>query len=100
MLSIQHYKNRLDQICKELHLKKLDIFGSAATDKFREDSDVDIIVEFDKNDNQNLFDLYFTLKENLQKLFQRPSDIIIEGTIKNPYLKKSIEKTRKNLYAA
>ena len=83
-----------------MHLKRLDLFGSAATEEFGSNSDIDVIVEFEENGNYNHFDSYFTLKEQLQNIFHRPIDIIIDGAVKNPYLKASIAQTRKNIYAA
>ena len=84
----------------ELHLKRLDLFGSATSEQFGPDSDLDIIVEFKRNEITNLFDNYIALKEQLQNIFHRPIDIIMDGSVKNPYLKASISKTRKNIYAA
>ena len=100
MLDIKPHKEKITKICIQLHLKRLDLFGSATTEKFGPDSDLDVIVEFTKDDNYNRFDNYFALKEQLQNIFHRPIDIIIEKAIKNPYLKASIDQTRKNIYAA
>lgn len=100
MFDIKSYEEKIKKICIELHLKKLDLFGSATTDKFGPNSDLDVIVEFEKNDDYNHFDNYFALKERLQNIFHRPIDIIIDGSVKNPYLKASIAQTRKNIYVA
>jgi predicted nucleotidyltransferase len=77
----------------------LDVFGSAATDDLGPDSDVDILVQFER-DGTDLFDRYFELKEGLEELFGRDVDPVIEESIKNPYFKESVERSRKNLYAA
>lgn len=100
MLNIKPYEEKIKKICLELHLKRLDLFGSAVTEQFSPESDLDIIVEFKRNEITNLFDNYFALKERLQNIFHRPIDIIIEGSVKSPYLKASISQTRKNVYAA
>jgi len=100
MFDIEYFEEEIKQICSGLHLKKLDLFGSATTDDFGPNSDVDVIVEFEKNENSNRFDDYFVLKEKLQNVFHRQIDIIIDGSVKNPYLQASIDQTRKNIYAA
>lgn len=100
MIDIKPYEEQIKKICAELHLKRLDLFGSATTDNFGPDSDLDIIVEFKKDVNFNHFDSYFLLKKGLQDIFHRPIDIIVDGSIKNPYLKKNIAQTRKNIYAS
>jgi len=100
MLDIKPFNKEIRKICVELQLNKLDLFGSATTDNFGPNSDLDVIVEFKKNTNINHFDNYFLLKERLQNIFHRPVDIIIDGSVKNPYLKESIAETRTNIYAA
>ncbi len=37
-------------------------------------------------------------KEALEKLLQRPVDLVEEQTIKNPILKQSIDKSKKLIY--
>ncbi|MDO9464162.1 MAG: nucleotidyltransferase domain-containing protein [bacterium] len=100
MLDIKPYEGKVSKICNELHLKKLDLFGSATNDNFGAGSDIDIIVEFAQKENDNLFDRYFELKERLRNVFHRSVDIIIEGSVRNPFLKESLNRTRKNIYVA
>jgi uncharacterized protein len=100
MLNIKKYKTQLEKICIDLKLKKIDLFGSAVSEKFNDNSDVDMLVEFEIFENENFFDKYFELKTRLENLFNRPVDIVIEHAIKNPFFKQSVEKTRKNIYAA
>jgi len=78
--------------------RKLDLIGSAARDDFKENSDIDVLVVFDGD--MNLFDRYFELKENLEKIFGRSVDIVMEEAIKNPIFRKSINQDRVLLYAA
>jgi hypothetical protein len=39
---------RLSRFCERNHIRKLALFGSIPTDRFRPDSDVDVLVEFDR----------------------------------------------------
>lgn len=39
-------KDRLVLFCHKNHIKKLSLFGSALGEAFREDSDIDLLVEF------------------------------------------------------
>jgi predicted nucleotidyltransferase len=39
---------RLVRFCLENHVRKLALFGSILTDRFRADSDVDVLVEFEQ----------------------------------------------------
>jgi uncharacterized protein len=40
-------REELARFCKQNHIRKLALFGSILTDRFRPDSDVDILVEFE-----------------------------------------------------
>lgn len=47
----------LRDFCERNHIRKLSLFGSVLTPRFRPDSDVDILVEFDQDHLPSLFDL-------------------------------------------
>src|SRR5882724_6752005 len=95
------HREELRALCRRFHVRRLDLFGSAARGDFDpERSDIDLLVEFDRGAPANPFDSYFRLKEALQELFGRPVDLVEAGAVRNPYLKASIEQSRKNVYAA
>jgi len=99
MLETDGLKPAISELCERLRVKKLDIFGSATTSQYAADSDVDVLVEFD-SDAKHLFDRYFDLKEGLEQILGRTVDVVVERSLKNPYFKASIDRTRKNIYAA
>jgi predicted nucleotidyltransferase len=71
---------------REYHLKRLPLFGSHARKYYREDSDVDLIVEFSQRPT------YFTLagmKLEIEDYLGKDVDIIFEHSI-FPELKDSI----------
>ena len=78
---------------------RLDIFGSAATDDFGSDSDVDVLVEFER-DRGGLFDRYFELKEQMEIILGRDVDLVLGDRITNPYFQEGIERARRTIYAA
>lgn len=96
MLSIEKIRQPIAQLCRDLRVVRLDIFGSATTERFTNESDVDVLASF--SDSNGIFDRYFTLKENLEALLERPVDLIIEDAIRNPYFRDSIEESRVNVY--
>jgi len=99
MLNVDQIKPAIKNLCTRLRVKRLDIFGSATTDRFAPDSDVDVLVVFER-DGDGLFDRYFDLKEGLEQIFNRNVDLVTEASVKNPYFKQEIERTRTNVYAA
>ena len=69
-------------------IKNLGVFGSAARNELRDDSDVDVLVEFE---GLPTFDKYMDLKFFLENLFARRVDLVTRDCIK-PRMRKIIEK--------
>ena len=90
--------NRIVALCKKYKVNRLFVFGSVLTDKFNGESDVDMIVDFKKEEVGDYFDNYFDFKYSLQDLFGRDVDLIEEQSIKNPYFKSNVESTRQLIY--
>jgi predicted nucleotidyltransferase len=90
------------EICRRHGVERLDLFGSAAREGFDlEGSDLDFVVSFERRDPPALFDRYFGLKEDLEALFGRGVDLVIEGAAaKNPRFAECVAETRVHLYAA
>ena len=85
-------------VCKEHEVEKLYVFGSVLNEKFSHDSDVDLLVRFKKMEVLDYFDNYLEMKESLEKIFDRQVDLLEEQTIKNPILKKSIDRNKMLIY--
>ena len=99
MIDINAYRSLLTELCRSLSVRRLELVGSAAREDFsRETSDIDVIIEFEGNDN--LFNRYFELKKGLEEIFKRKVDVIQTGAISNPYLRKSLEQDRIAIYEA
>ncbi len=98
---IEQNKDSLIELCRKYHVSVLEVFGSAVTDDFNETtSDIDFLVEFDSSVRQNRFDNFFSLLEELRRLFKRPVDLVELGGLRNPYFTESINQTRMKIYAA
>lgn len=97
---IAENRRKIADICRRFGVRRLDVFGSAArvTDFDPDRSDLDFVVEFEPLPGGGRFETYFGFKEALESLFG--VDLVSEGTIRNPYLRASIEKGRQSLYAA
>lgn len=99
---IEVHRDDLRQLCGQYKVRRLEVFGSAATqDGFRsEDSDLDFLVEFLPLEPGTHADAYFGLLAALEDLFERPIDLVMTRAIKNPYFLESVNQTRTVLYAA
>jgi predicted nucleotidyltransferase len=79
---------RREDIIVRFRVKKLGIFGSAARDDMRRDSDVDILVEFQEPPT---FDRYMDLKAYLEAVLGTSVDLVTEDAVK-PRMRPIIEK--------
>jgi len=95
---LENYKNIISNLCKQYNVKSLYAFGSVLTDRFNDNSDVDMIVAFNQMPIENYADNYFDLKFTLQDVLKRPVDLLEEQAIKNPYFLQNINSTRQLIY--
>ena len=98
MRLIEKNIKKIKALCRKHKVVRLFVFGSVLTDRFNEESDIDFIVNFDKENVVDYFGNYLNLKYALEDLFKRKVDLLEEQTIKNPYLKKSVDETKALIY--
>ena len=92
------YASDIAELCKNHKVKRLYVFGSVLKDKFNNQSDIDLIVDFENMDVEDYADNYFDFKFALQDILKRPVDLLEEKAIKNPYFRKSLNQQRQLLY--
>jgi predicted nucleotidyltransferase len=98
---VQEKLRDMVNLCKNREVRRLALFGSAATDSFdRSSSDLDLIVEFKPMSPVQHADSYFGLMEDLQKLFEVPVDLVELAPIRNPFFRQAVEETQEVLYEA
>ncbi|HUG14995.1 MAG TPA: nucleotidyltransferase domain-containing protein [Thermomicrobiales bacterium] len=99
---IAQHQPAIRDLCREFGVLRLDLFGSAATGDFDpERSDIDFLVEYPPDyDFGPWLARYFELKDRLEALLGHPVDLIMSGAPRNPYVIRSIEASRQQLYAA
>jgi len=90
----------LIKLCDAYKVKTMYVFGSVCTDKFNDNSDIDILISFDNLTIEQYTDNYFELHYKLQELFGRKIDLLTERSLSNPYFIKGLEQTKQLVYAA
>ena len=68
------------------------------TDRFNNESDIDLIVDFSNIDVEDYADNYFDFKFSLQDILNRTVDLLEEKAIKNPYFKQTVTKQKQLIY--
>ena len=95
-------KDRYDafiKLCRQHRVSKIYAFGSSITDHFDPvKSDIDVIVELNIEDPIEYGEALLSIWDALEVFFERRVDLLTEDSIHNPYLRKSIEATKKLIY--
>lgn len=98
---LPQYREQIADLCRRYRVRRLELFGSAAADRFDADrSDVDLLVDFEALAEGEHADAYFGLLAALESVFQRRVDLVMSRAIRNQYFLEAIEPTRTLLYAA
>ncbi len=99
---IEQHQEAIRALCREYGVARLELFGSAATGQFDPDrSDIDFIVDYaPETDLGPWLKHYFEFKERLEALLGRPVDLVMAGAMRNPYFIRSVNESRRLLYAA
>jgi uncharacterized protein len=85
-------------LCLQHHVEKLYSFGSLGTGRFNHTSDIDLLVTFGNMNTSDYFDNYVNMKKSLETLLKRKVDLVEEQTIKNPILRRSIDRGKVLIY--
>ncbi len=89
---------KITALCKKYKVKKLFAFGSVLTNRFNDQSDVDLMVDFNKSEINDYFSNFFDFKYSLQDLLGREVDLLEEKMVRNPFLKENIDTSKALIY--
>ncbi|MBN2380841.1 nucleotidyltransferase family protein [candidate division WOR-3 bacterium] len=95
-MSIDELKKKILPVLKRYGIRKAAVFGSFARGEDTENSDIDLLVEFNDSENKSLLDLA-GIQLDLQDLLGRDVDILTYRSI-HPLLKDYILRDEKVFY--
>jgi predicted nucleotidyltransferase len=93
--------NNIDKIkdaCQRHHILSLSVFGSVLTDKFNDNSDIDLLVSFKPLEFGEYADNYFQAAESFEKIFNRRVDLVTDKSLSNPYFINAVNTTKLQIY--
>jgi len=90
----------LHELCKKYDVRKLYLFGSATTDDFSRDSDLDFIVKFNRQGFDGAFDQFIDFKHDLEELYGRSVDLYHLKKFRNTIFQQDVERSKRLLYTA
>jgi hypothetical protein len=90
--------DRLEALCRRYHILRLSLFGSVLRDDFDDESDVDVLVEFEPDHTPGL--ALIRIEDEISELLGgRRVDLVIESAL-NRRLRTSILSSAEVRYAA
>jgi hypothetical protein len=98
MIIIDQNIDQIIALCKKHKVASLFVFGSILTENFKKSSVIDLLVDFSEVDLYDYADNYFDLKTSLEKVLKRQVDLLEDKAVKNPYLRKSIDSSKRLIY--
>lgn len=99
MFLIERNIDSIKQLCNAHAVTQLSVFGSALTDQFNADSDIDFLVSFDDTmPIENYADNYLQLSLALSELLGRDIDLIEDKGIRNPIFRSNVDRTKVQIY--
>jgi uncharacterized protein len=76
---VEQHRNDIKAAAARHHGKRVRLFGSVARGEERDESDIDLLVDF--SPESSLFDLLH-LNQELEQLLRRPVDVVSRGRLK------------------
>ena len=96
-INIDIPKEKIAEFCRQNHIRKLALFGSALGDEFRPDSDIDLLVEFYPEHIPGLIRLA-GMEIELTEIVGRKVDLRTEEDLSN-YFRDEVVKSAEVQYA-
>ena len=98
MTIVEQIRNEIPDACHQYRIKTVDIFGSLARNEETSENDIDLLIEFEEPIMEQSSKRFFGFLHFMEDHFDRKVDLLTPRSIKNPYLKKSIDKEKIRVY--
>ncbi|MBA2669803.1 MAG: nucleotidyltransferase domain-containing protein [Gemmatimonadetes bacterium] len=93
-------QSRIAALCREFGIHKLEVYGSATTDRFRSGvSDIDFIVNLGEYE-PGVARRFLRFADALEALLDSRVDLITPEQIKNPYFRYAVDQQRVTIHEA
>jgi predicted nucleotidyltransferase len=86
----------LSDVCQKYHIRRLMVFGSTADGSRSPESDIDLLVEFDKGRTPGF--AYARIAEELTEILERPVDLHTPASL-SKYFRQQVVAEARVVYA-
>lgn len=95
----EHPRDLILSFCRRWRISEFALFGSVLRPDFGPDSDIDILIDFEPGVLHGI-DEWIAMRDELEALFGRRVDLVSRASLRNPFRRHEILRTRKVLYPA
>ena len=96
-MAIQVPKDKIAGFCRRNHIRRLALFGSVLRRDFGQESDVDVLVEFEPDHVPGL--AFFGMQDELSQILGRKVDLNTPQFL-SKYFREAVKKEAEDLYVA
>jgi predicted nucleotidyltransferase len=89
-------EEELVEICRKNDIVFMAIFGSFVRSEQKRRSDIDVVIEFERNSEKSLLDLV-RIENELRKVFKRKVDLGIFSSL-SPYITEDVKREMRIIY--
>jgi uncharacterized protein len=97
-LKVEVPQAEVAEFCQKNKIRRLSVFGSALRNDFRDDSDIDLLIEFEPGCRVGFIRLGM-MEGELSDLLGRKADLKTPGGL-SPYFRDEVLKEAKDIYVA
>jgi predicted nucleotidyltransferase len=90
---LNKYTNELKTFCRANKIKKLSLFGSYLNDEFTDESDIDLLVEFEQNNSYGLLDVA-RIERELSEILGRKVDLRTPDELSRYFREKVVKEAQ------
>jgi uncharacterized protein len=91
-------KEEIISLCLKYHIVSVHVFGSVIRNDFRKESDIDLLVEFDKEFIPGFF-TFMKIQKEFSALFERQVDLNTKDDL-HDYFRERVQKEAEKIYVA
>ena len=95
---VEKHQSQIIEVCRKYRVRELSLFGSVARGDYRDQSDVDFLVEFEPDAEIGLI-AFSKLQRELADIVGRPVDLVSKQGLK-PVIRQTVLAEAELLYAA
>jgi uncharacterized protein len=98
-INLEAIERDVTAFCRKWSISELSLFGSVLREDFSAASDIDVLIEFAAGARYSVLDMA-AMQEQLEALFGRHVDLVEKASLKNPFRRSAIMKTRRVLHVS